>query len=157
MSMSADPADTAEFTYVNCNGVTRTKFRARFLTRAERKEHARIIDQIAGMTLGKAEEAGLIEKAIMLGVVGWDRPEPFTYSALENVFDYPDYWAFAQDWPDGISLRLRELGKSASRQIISAEPRVVIAATPETVSTHLPLIVPPASSVPVATETKPGD
>lgn len=131
MPLSADPNAVATFTYETIGGRRKINFHARFITRREKAEHRRIIQSALGKDIDSDEVQAAIRKAIELGVVGWDEPEPYSFEALDGVFDDDNLWAFAQTWPEGVALRVRDLGKSTSRLISLAGDSAATASSAE--------------------------
>jgi hypothetical protein len=118
MPVSADTAATAAFDFVLIDG-RRITFTARFISRRDRLRHEALCERMVGLNYDAPEIAPLIEEAIGIGLVGWDRPEPFGFEALSGAMSDRDIAILAQVYPVGIQLAESELGKSASRRVFA--------------------------------------
>lgn len=110
MPISPDPNRTAPFT-LDSYASGPVVFQCRFLTKRQRTEIVRLQDEAINKK-SEAEAVPVIRDAIAIGVVGWDRPEPFSVDEIDSVLTEQEMWQLLFQYPGAVAATEFDLKKS---------------------------------------------
>ncbi len=112
MPIGYSPDDVLEFESTIDEGQpSRIRWKSRALSVADVRKVGRLRRE-ASAAADFDKEQSLLNEAILLGVVGWDRPEPLSPEALDNALTVKKKYDFAAEYPT--LLFLSEYEKKAS-------------------------------------------
>lgn len=139
MPMSADTTANAPFRFTKFDG-NAVGLKARFFSRRDSIRYEALVDQIEGLPPDDPNVRDRVKEAIELGVVGWERSEPYSFEVLAGEFTDLDLAILAVTYSIATQLTEIDRSKSLSRRVSlvddSAATAQADASTPPATNVH---------------------